>query len=106
MVNIKKKDFFDVITGEQVSGEYYGIDAAVFKKVDNIDMVFDSRGKYLGIRVCQGKIINDKGKIYYTGKKGIRDYRSISDLSIWACRPCSNIDFIETSEGVSAQIRQ
>lgn len=102
MVNIKKRDFYDVITGDSVSGENYGLDAAVFKKVDNMDLVFDSRGKYLGTRTCRGTFINNK----YTSKKGIFDFKSFLDLKIWAGRECRKVDFIETKEGVSAQIRQ
>lgn len=101
MSNIKKIDFYDVATGEHVSGENYGIHASVFKKVDNVDLVFDSRGKYLGIRTCRGKIINGK----FTGKKGIYDFKSFMDLNIWSGIECCKVDFIETKEGISAQIR-
>ena len=42
MCNIKNQaKYFNVITGDNVSGESYGKDAAIFKKVDNIDLVFD-----------------------------------------------------------------
>lgn len=100
MSNIKKLDFFDVITGYQVSEESYGRDASTFKKVDNVDMVFDSRGKYLGMRICRGKFINDK----YTAKEGIRDFKSFLDLRIWAGIQCSGPDFIESKDGNFMQI--
>lgn len=102
MSNIKKRDFYDAITGEPVNKERYGLDAAVFKKVDNVDLVFDSRGEYLGIRTCRGKIINGK----YTCKKGILDFKSSMDLKIWARVQCAKVDFIETGEGNFMQIRK
>ncbi len=102
MVNIKKIDFYDATTGQSVSGDTYGKDASVFKKVDNVDLVFDSRGEYLGIRTCRGMIINGK----YTSKKGIRDFKSFMDLMIWAGVQCAGVDFIETSEGNFMQIRR
>lgn len=101
MSNIKKLDFFNVITGDPVSEESYGRDAQTFKKVDNVDMIFDSRGEYLGIRTCRGKFINDK----YTAKEGIRDFKSFLDLGIWASKQCPKVDFIETRDGTSIQIR-
>ena len=102
MTNIKKKDFYDSTTGEDANGENYGIDAAIFKKVDNVDLVFDSRGRYLGIRTCRGKFINGK----YTSKVGIRDFKSFMDLRVWAGTRCANVDFIETDQGNFIQIRK
>lgn len=101
MSNIKKKDFYDVITGDDANIKSYGIDAATFKRVDNIDMVFDSRGKYLGIRTYRGKIIDGK----YTCKKGIFHFKSFIDLKIWAGIQCTKVDFIETQKGNFMQIR-
>lgn len=101
MSNIKKLDFFDVTTGYPVSGESYGRDTSTFKKVDNVDMIFDSRGEYLGIRTCRGKFINGK----YTVKEGIRDFKSFLDLGIWTNVQCPKVDFIETRDGTSIQIR-
>lgn len=101
MSNIKKRDFYNVITGDSVDGNKYGIDAEIFKKVDNVNMVFDSRGSYLGIMTCRGKFINDK----YTAKEGIRDFKSFLDLGIWAGKQCPKVDFIETKEGNFMQIR-
>ena len=100
MSNIKKREFYDSITGECVSGENYGFDCSVFKKVDNVDMVFDSRGQYLGIRTCRGKIINGK----YTSKQGIRDFKSADDLRIWAGKQCADIQPIETKDGQFLQL--
>jgi len=102
MSNLKKIDFYDAITGDPVNKERYGIDASVFKKVDNVDLVFDSRGEYLGIRTCRGKIINGK----YTCKRGILDFKSFNDLKIWAGVPCAKADFIETKNGNFMQIRK
>ncbi len=100
MSNIKKKDFYNVITGDKESVDNYGIDAATFKNVDNIDQVFDSRGQYLGIRTCRGKIINGK----YTCKKGILDFKSFTDLKIWAGKECPRVDLIETKDGNFIQV--
>ncbi len=100
MVNLKKKNYFDCITGESVSGKSYGTDAVTFKKVDNIDMVYDSRGLYLGMVTCRGSIKNGK----FTGKKGPRDFKSFIDLKIWAGKRCSRMDFIETKYGINMQI--
>lgn len=101
MSNIKKLDFFNVITGNPVSEESYGRDSSTFKKVDNVDMVFDSCGRYLGIRTCRGKLINGK----YIAKEGIRDFKSFLDLNIWTSKQCPKVDFIETRDGTSIQIR-
>lgn len=100
MCNMKKRDFYDVITGEGVSGEDYGIKASIFKKVDNVSMVFDSRGQYLGLFTSRGKFENGK----YIVKKGPYDFKSFLDLKIWAGQRCCSMDFIETKEGVSLQI--
>lgn len=101
MSNIKKLDFFDVITGDPVSEESYGRDASTYKRVDNVDMIFDSRGSYLGIRTCKGRIINGK----YTSKEGVRDFKSFLDLTMWAGKQCPSADFIETKEGTAMQIK-
>lgn len=100
MSNIKKRDFYNVITGDKESIDNYGIDAATFRNVDNIDQVFDSRGQYLGIRTCRGKIINGK----YTCKKGILDFKSFADLKIWAGKECPRVDLIETKDGNFIQV--
>lgn len=100
MSNLKKRDFYDSTTGECVSGENYGFDCSVFKKVDNVDMVFDSRGQYLGVRTCRGKFINGK----YTSKQGIRDFKSFMDLDIWKGARCADIQPIETRDGNFIQI--
>ncbi len=101
MVNIKKIEFYDATTGKSVEKERYGIDAQVFKSVDNVDLIFDSRGQYLGIRTCRGKIINGK----YTSKKGIRDFKSFMDLNVWSGIRCAAADFIETGEGEFLQLK-
>lgn len=88
MANKRKYDFFDVITGDAADMKNYGRDASVYKRVDNIDMIFSSRGEYLGILTCRGKIINGK----FTGKKGIRDFKSFLDLKMWAGIECVNLD--------------
>jgi len=88
MVNFKKLDFYNAITGDTVDKKNYGRFAEVFKKVDNVDMVFDSRGSYLGIRICRGKFINGK----FTGKEGPRDFKSYTDLKIWAGVECINLE--------------
>ncbi len=100
MCNIKKRDFYDAITGDAVNGKYYGNDAAVFRKVDNVDMIFDSRGEYLGVRTCRGKFIGNK----YTAKKGPYDFKSFLDLKIWAGKGCNFANFIETKDGDFLQI--
>lgn len=100
MCNIKKLDFYDAITGEKVSGTDYGINASTFKNVDNVDMIFDSRGKYLGIRTSRGKF--EKG--IYIIKKGPYDFKSFSDLDIWEGQKCSSVDFIETKDGTFMQV--
>lgn len=100
MSNIKKRDFYNVTTGEDVDGENYGKEAAIFKKVDNVSMVFDSRGKYLGIRTCRGKIVDGK----YIAKKGPHDFKSFLDLNIWAGKGCNSTYFIETKDGTFVQI--
>jgi hypothetical protein len=100
MCNIKKRDFYNAITGDIVGAENYGVDAAIFKKVDNVVMIFDSRGCYLGINTCKGKIINGK----YITKKGPSDFKSFSDLKIWAGEECSPSQFIETGNGTFLQI--
>lgn len=100
MANIKKRDFYDAITGDIVDGKYYGVDASVFKKVDNVEMIFDSRGQYLGVRTSRGKFENGR----YTFKKGPYDFKSFIDLKIWGGRRCSSADFIETKDGTYMQI--
>ena len=101
MVNMKKIEFYDAITGQPANEEMYGLDTSVFRKVDNVDMIFDSRGEYLGIRTCRGKIIDGK----YTCKKGgILDFKSFEDLKIWAGVKCAKVEFIETKDGNFVQI--
>lgn len=102
MSNLKKRDFYDAITGEPVKEERYGVDAYIFKKVDNVDLIFDSRGEYLGIRTCRGKMINGK----YTCRKGIFDFKSFTDLMIWKGIRCAKVDFIETNNGNFIQIKK
>ncbi len=102
MSNIKKRDFYNAITGDSVDGNKYGIDAEIFKKTDNVNMVFDSRGSFLGIMTCRGKFINGK----YTSKRGIFDFKSFMDLQIWAGKRCPGVDFIETEDGIFMQIRK
>ncbi len=102
MSNIKKRDFYNATTGEYADKERYGADAEIFKKVDNVDLVFDSRGEYLGIRTCRGKIIDGK----YTCKKGILDFKSFTDLEMWSGIECPKVDFIESGEGSFIQIRE
>lgn len=100
MCNIKKRDFFDVVSGDVVGADSYGSDASTYKRVDNVDMIFDSRGEYLGIRTSKGKFENGK----YIVKKGPYDFKSFLDLKIWAGQRCSSMDFIEAKEGVFLQI--
>lgn len=100
MVNMKKRDFYDAVTGERVDGKYYGVDAAIFRRVDNVDMIFDSRGQYLGILTCRGKIVDGK----YIAKQGPSDFKSFSDLKIWTGKGCRNEFFIETKDGTFVQI--
>lgn len=100
MSNIKKKDFYDVITGVDTDAKYYGIDAATFKKVDNVEMIFSSRGEYLGVRTCRGKFVDGK----YTAKKGPYDFKSFIDLKIWAGKGCGSTCFIESKDGNFLQI--
>lgn len=100
-----KKDYFNVITGEYVDGEGYGTDARIFRKTDNINLVFDSRGSYLGIQTCRGKVIENKGKKRYTSKQGIKDFKSFIDLKMWEGVGCAQVDFIETKDGNFMQIK-
>jgi hypothetical protein len=100
MCNMKRKDFYDVITGDIVEANNYGRDTATFKKVDNVDMVFDSRGSYLGIRTSKGKFVGKK----YIASKGPYDFKSFLDLKIWAGQECSRTRFIETKDGMIMQI--
>ncbi len=100
MSNVKKRDFYDAITGDNANKEDYGIDAAIFKKVDNVEMIFDSRGEYLGINTCRGKMVNDK----YVVKEGPKDFKSFLDLKIWAGKGCNVANFIETQDGTFLQI--
>lgn len=100
MSNIKKRDFYNAITGDSVDGNKYGIDTEIFKKTDNVNMLFDSRGSFLGIMTCRGKFINGK----YIVKKGPYDFKSFLDLKIWAGKRCDSIDFIETKDGMFLQI--
>lgn len=100
MVNVKKLDYFNVVTGDAVDGKSYGRDAAVFKQSDNVEMIFSSRGEYLGITICEGKFINGK----YTGKQGPKNFKSFTDLKIWAGRECINTNFIQTEDGVAINI--
>ena len=102
MSNIKKLDFYNIITGNKEFADSYGVDATTFMKVDNVDMVFDSRGNYLGIRTCRGKFINGK----YTGKEGIKDFKSVDDLKIWAGVKCAIVDCAETKDGIIAEARR
>jgi len=91
MTNLKKKDFYNVITGEDVNKESYGINASTFKRVINVDMVFDSRGQYIGIRTCRGKFENNK----YIPNKGIHDFKSFSELMIWNNQKCTLIEEVK-----------
>jgi len=100
MSNIKKRDFFNAVTGEDNDGENYGKDAAIFRKVDNVDMIFDSRGNYLGIRTCRGKIVDGK----YMVKQGPSDFKSFADLMMWDGEKCGNDNFLETKDGNFLQI--
>jgi hypothetical protein len=101
----KKRNYFNVVTGEYVDGEGYGIDARIFRKTDNVNLVFDSRGSYLGIQTCRGKVIDNKGKEYYTSKQGIKDFKSFIDLKMWEGIRCAQVDFIETKDGNFMQIK-
>lgn len=99
MCNIRKKDFYDAITGYSVGGQDYGTNASTFRKVDNVDMIFDSRGKYLGLRTCRGKLVDGK----YTSKQGPSDFKSFLDLKIWAGKECNPAHFIEKRSGTFLQ---
>ena len=100
MVNIKKRDFYNAITGDETDGKDYGVDASTFRRVDNVNMVFSSRGEYLGIQTCRGKIVDGK----YIAKQGPSDFKSFQDLKIWAGKGCRNEFFIETKDGTFVQI--
>lgn len=105
MSNIKNQmSFFNVITGEIAKPEEYGVDGRIYRKSDNVDMIFDSRGSYLGVRSCRGKFVDDKhGNKVYTCKKGIYDFKSFLDIKKYQLQSC-DIDFIETGEGTYAHI--
>lgn len=76
MSNIRKKEFYDVITGESVEEDRYGEDAIIYKKSTNVDMIFDSHGQYLGIRKSLGKMINGK----LTFRRGPYIFQSADEL--------------------------
>jgi len=97
---MKKRDFYNIVTGERVDGENYGTDAVISKEVDNVVLVFDSRGEYLGIMTSRGKFINEK----YIASKGPYDFKSFLDLNIWTGKRCGSTDFIETKDGTFLQI--
>lgn len=100
MANIKKRDFYNAITGDVTDAKYYGTDAAIFRRVDNVSMIFSSRGEYLGLMTCRGKMVDGK----YIAKKGPSDFKSFSDLKIWDGKGCRNEFFIETKDGTFVQI--
>lgn len=95
MSNLKKLDFYDVTNGKPLDASTYGALNKSFKKVDNIDLIFSSRGEYLGIQTCRGKIINGK----YTCKKGIKDFKSVEDLSIWDRGTCVPSNYVLSQDG-------
>lgn len=105
MSDIKKKDYYNAVTGEYVDGEDYGTDARIFRKTDNVNLVFDSRGSYLGIQTCRGSYIDHKGKKCYTSRQGIKDFKSFIDLKMWEGVRCANVDFIETKDGNFMQVK-
>lgn len=97
MVNVKKLDYFDVTTGIAVNSKNYGKDAVIFKRTDNVDMIFDSRGNYLGITTCRGSFDNN-GR--YTTKKGPKDFKSFMELEqIWKDVKCCDTHFVESKDG-------
>lgn len=100
MCNIKKKDCYNAITGDEADIQYYGMDTAIFKRVANVDMIFDSRGEYLGVRTSKGKFVDGK----YIVTKGPYDFKSFLDLKIWAGQECKKAQFIETKDGMCVQI--
>lgn len=86
MSNLKKKDYFDCTTGEKVDGENYGRDAKIFKKSDNMELIYDSHGNYLGLRCSMGKFENENSKDNkgeYIWSKGPYYYKSVEDLKVW-----------------------
>lgn len=87
--NNKDFDFFNVYTGEIEDGFLYGKDSSVFKRTDNIKLVRDSRGKYLGIKTCRGSF-NPNG--IYTARKGPSDFKSYEELKIWVGQKCIGSD--------------
>jgi len=90
MSNVKKKDYYDCVTGCNEIEHDYGHFATVFKKTVNVDMIYDSRGKYLGIRTCRGSF-NNNGK--YIPNKGIRDFKSFTELyELWNGQLCVQIN--------------
>ena len=92
MSNLKQKDYFDCITGETVDDYNYGKDAKIFKKTDNIDLIYDSHGNYLGLRCSMGKFENENGKDHkgkYIWSKGPYYYKSTEDLKVWGGIKCS-----------------
>lgn len=89
MVNFKKKDYFDCITGENVDASNYGKDAKIFKNADNMELMYDSHGNYLGIRCSMGKYINEKTKETYVWSSGPYYYKSPEDLKVWDGIKCS-----------------
>lgn len=101
MSNLKKIEYFNVVTGIPVSGEKYGVDASIFRKTDNVDLVFDSRGKYLGLRICGGREIDGK----YTFKKGGFYFKSSDDLKIWENIKCIDYKVEKTKNGNIAKVK-
>lgn len=103
MTNLKKKEYFNVITGEKNDGKTYGKDAKIFKYADNISLIYDSRGKYLGLRISKGKFefeddIANKGLFIW--EKGPFYFKSSDELKIWEGVSCIHHDDIKIgSEG-------
>lgn len=61
MCNIKIKDFYNFITGEDCGKDTYSIFKTTYIKCNYEQLIYDSRGKYLGLR--RRKIDCKNGKI-------------------------------------------
>lgn len=95
MCNIRRKECYDAVTGDTVNARYDGKNAATFRKVDDANLIFDSRGQYLGIRTSKGKF----AKGVCATKKGPYEFKSFVDLRTWTNQGCRKAIFAETKDG-------
>jgi len=109
MVNFKKKDFFNCITGEDNDGSTYGTSAVIFRRSNNVELIYDSHNNYLGLRISTGKYENEnneKNKGKYIWSKGPYYYKSPEDLKIWEGIKCSKTNGIKIGSEAFVEINK